>query len=266
MKIFRTLLILIILASALLCAGSYFYPVSCQNSCKESNMYRYKMGIYEMKTGLTGNKEYHKTGGLAMFLGIKPIVCPEEAEKQHYASVMKSIDSANKAEGWKFYKNGLWISKSGDLAIKEIMAIGPEGMEHAEHYISRMEFDEDKPLNSIIDTATFRKLSESFYKDRKHIYRYYGMAYGGSFSIFSEADPLTFEVLSECYAKDKNHIYESREGILNNVDYQTFKTKSTVTGCFAKDRHGFLQWGDRIPADHMKDEYVQKAVRELNQP
>ncbi len=263
MKVFRFILILGTVIFVLLCTGTYFYPVKYNGSCRDGNIYRYKTGIYQISSGTAEKKEYKKIGGLFMFLGIQPVICPEEIEKQHFETVVKSIDSANRASGWKLQKNGLWISRKGDWAVKEIIAVGPEGMKQADNYITRMGFNDHEPLRQIIDTATFQKLNSSFYKDKNHVYRYYGMAYGGSFSVFPEADPQTFEVLSGCYAKDKNHIYESRQGILDSVDYTTFRTKSTLAGCFAKDRHGYLQWGDRISEDNMNNEYVQKAIQEL---
>lgn len=263
MKIFKLILIFVMVAFVLLCTGTYFYPVQYDSNCRDGNIYRYKAGIYQMITGVSGKKEYKKIGGLSMFFGIKPIICPEEIEKQHFEAVVKSIDSTNQILDWKLQNNGLWISKKGDWAIKEIIAIGPEGMKQADHYISQMGFNDNEPLKEIIDSATFQKLNTSFYKDKNHVYRYYGMVYGGSFSIFPEADPATFEVLNKCYAKDKSHIYESRQGILDNVDYKTFRTKNTLTGCFAKDRNGYLQWGDRISEENMKEEYVQKAIKEL---
>lgn len=263
MKIFKSILIFVMAAFALLGIGTYFYPLQYNGNCHEGNIYRYKAGIYQIATGVSDKKEYKKIGGLSMFLGFKPVTCPEEIEKQHFEAVVKSIDSTNQALGWKLQENGLWISRKGDLAIKEIIAVGPEGMKQADHYITRMGFNDGESLKKIVDTATFQKLNTCFYKDKNHVYRYYGMAYGGSFSVFPEADPATFEVLSECYAKDKNHIYESRQGILDNVDYKTFTTKNSLAGCFAKDSNGYLQWGDRISEESMKDVHVQRAIKEL---
>ncbi|MDE5438861.1 DKNYY domain-containing protein [Elizabethkingia meningoseptica] len=265
MKIFKYILIFVTIL--LFSAGiiSYFYPTPYRSNCYEKNLYRYQLGIYQITTAIADQKEYKKIGGIASFLGIKHTVCPEEIEKQHYEKVASSLDSANKALGWHQLREGIWINRNSAIGIREVIALGPEGAGTAENYITQLEFNDQKPLNKIVDLDTFHQLNDYFYKDKNHIYRYYAMAYGGSFSVFEDADPRTFEILSDCYAKDKHHIYEGREGILKNVDYKTFKTKSTLAGCFAKDKYGYLQWGDRINKENLSDEHIREIIKALEQ-
>ncbi len=89
------------------------------------------------------------------------------------------------------------------------------------------------------------------------------MSGGGSFYIFEKADYETFQILGDCYAKDKNHIFEMRFGILTNVDYKTFKTKKGLTGCVAKDKDGYIIWGERVNEKEIDDEYLKKSIEEL---
>ena len=51
--------------------------------------------------------------------------------------------------------------------------------------------------------------------------------------------------------------------ILENVDYETFKTKKGLTGCVAKDKNGYVVWGDRLNVNELNDEYLKKAIAEL---
>jgi hypothetical protein len=90
------------------------------------------------------------------------------------------------------------------------------------------------------------------------------MSGGGSFYIFEDADYQTFAILGDCYAKDKNHIFESRAGILTNVDYASFKTKAGNAGCVAKDKNGYIIWGDRVKLEEIQDEVLLQAIKELD--
>ncbi|MDF2516578.1 MAG: hypothetical protein K0R59_1874 [Sphingobacterium sp.] len=264
MKLLKIIFALVILFACIFCLISFLKPIPYANSCGQDNLYRYRMGIYQIDTNIIKEKELKKLGGLLCFAGIKHIRCPHEMAIQRDKMLAQAIDSTNKSLKWRFLKNDLWINKNGDIGLKEKIAIGNEGVTFVDSYLTKMGFNTEEPLNAIIDTSTFQKLNNAFYKDKKHIYRYYAMAYGGSFSTFEEADHATFVALGDCYAKDKRHIYENRRGILDHVDYKTFKVKSTVVGCFAKDKNGYLSWDDRITGEDLADEYVKRAISELD--
>jgi hypothetical protein len=234
------------------------------NSCGENNLYRYRLGIYQIHTNALKEKELQKIGGLLSFAGIQNIRCPNEFERQQDKKLAQAVDSTNRSLQWRLLKDDLWVNKKGDIGLKEMIAVGSEGLTFVDSYLTRIGFNTEEPLSTIIDTSTFQKLNSAFYKDKKHIYRYYAMAYGGSFCIFEEADQATFVALGDCYAKDKRHIYDNRLGVLDHVDYKSFKTKSSVSGCFAKDKDGYLSWGDRITGEELDDEYVKQAISELD--
>jgi len=187
----------------------------------------------------------------------------ENDEIKKCEQYLKKIDSVNISLEWKQLKCGLWKNKYGDIGFKTFRVICSDGKVTAVDYITREGFNENPPLKDIIDTATFIELGNTYYKDKHHIYHHYGMTDGGSFYIFEEADYQTFQILGDCYAKDKNHIFEMRSGILTNVDYKSFKTKKGLTGCVAKDKDGFIIWGERVNVNEIDDECIKKAIKEL---
>ncbi len=239
---------------------NFYLPIKYNDDCDSSNRYRYKLGIYEIDT-LDHEITYNKVGGLSEFLNIEKVKCKEEIELEHYLKIKASIDSANLALEWKHLKCGLWINKNGDIGLKDSEVIGLEGQIWTEYYITHLGYD--VPLKDVIDTLTFRELGSTFYKDKKHIYHFYAMAYGGTFNIYEEADYNSFIVLNDFYAKDKNSIYEMRKGKLDDVDYATFRT-SKEAGNFAKDKYGYFQWGDRISKEDLQDPEIQKGIKILD--
>lgn len=177
---------------------------------------------------------------------------------------LSKLDSVNLSLEWKLLKCGLWQNKLGEIGFKTNRVICSDGLVIAEAYITKFGFNENQPLKDIIDTTTFRELGNTYYKDKNHIYHHYGMSDGGSFYIFEKADYQTFQILGDCYAKDKDHIFEMRSGILTDVDYKTFKTKKGLTaGCVAKDKDGYIIWGERVSVNEIDDEYLKKAIEEL---
>jgi hypothetical protein len=176
----------------------------------------------------------------------------------------RRIDSTNQALNWKQLKCGLWLNRNGDIGYKTQRVVCSDGLMSVEDYITRFGFDENPPLKDIIDTTSFVDLGNTFYKDKNHIYQHYAMSGGGSFYIFEDADYQTFAILGDCYAKDKKHIFESRAGILTNVDYASFKTKAGNAGCVAKDKNGYIIWGDRVKLEEIQDEVLLQAIKELD--
>lgn len=177
---------------------------------------------------------------------------------------VRRIDSTNQALNWKQLKCGLWKNKNGDIGFKTQRVVCSDGLIIVEDYNTRFGFNENPALKEIIDTASFIELGNFYFKDKNHIYHHYAMSDGGSFYIFEDADYQTFQILGDCYAKDKNHIFESRAGILTNIDYASFKTKAGNAGCVAKDKNGYLIWGDRVKLDEIEDEALLQAIRALD--
>ncbi|MCL5246631.1 DKNYY domain-containing protein [Cellulophaga sp. 20_2_10] len=169
------------------------------------------------------------------------------------------IDSLNTTLNWRKFKSNLWINKNGELGIKTQEAT-LEGI-NINRYITKV-CCEGESLKTTVDTASFQFLGSSFYKDKNHIYTHYSMSDGGNFWIVEEADVATFKILGDCYAKDKNHIFGERAMVMDNVDYNSFKTKKGI-GCFAKDKNGFYFWDDKIDTTNVSDIFVKQKIAEL---
>jgi hypothetical protein len=159
------------------------------------------------------------------------------------------IDSINALLEWKPLKEGLYISKNGDIGFKTV-EMTEEGVS-IDHYLKQLCCDGIK-LKSVIDTASFEFMGSSFYRDKNNVYTHYDMADGGNFWIVG-ADVKTFEILGNCYARDKNHIYGERAMVMDSVDYASFRTSKAV-GCFAKDKKGYLFWDERMTPEELLDE------------
>lgn len=254
----------VVLCLAILILSNFFIPIKFINRCKDENLFRYKLGIFKIDSTITNEINYEKIGGISEFLNLRKSKCLEEIELNKYTRIKNKLDSLTLQENWKELNCGLWINNNADIGFKDHKVIGMEGLISVEYYITKLGFNEGEPLNKMIDTTTFRELGNTFYKDKNHIFHFYGMAGGGSFYIFDKADYETFEILGDCYAKDKNHIFEMRSGILENVDYKTFITKVGISGCIAKDKNGYIIWGDRINLKEIDDDQLKKLIEEFD--
>lgn len=173
----------------------------------------------------------------------------------------KHRDSVNQVTEWKELKCGLWINHDGDIGFKVKEAI--QGKYFTDRFItSYFEAEKVITLKSIVDTTTFRYLGSTFYKDKNNIYHHYTMADGGYFHVYDIVDYATFRVIGSIYAKDKNHIFDERNGILENVDYKTFRTAKGFS--FAKDKHGYYFWDELITEESMEDTVVMNTLNRLD--
>jgi hypothetical protein len=200
---------------------------------------------------------------ISMFLILILYACNSFRKQDSRASgidLYKSkVDSFNSILEWKALKEGLYISKNGDIGLKSFEMNDKISITV---YISELCCD-GKKLKHIIDTTSFKYLGSSFYRDKNNIYTHYNMSDGGNFWIVG-ADVATFEILGNCYARDKYHIYGERSMVIDSVDYQSFRT-STEVGCFAKDKYGYLFWDERIrPEDILEQSKDSVLLKKLN--
>jgi len=158
------------------------------------------------------------------------------------------IDSLNLTLEWRELPCGLFLSNNNMLALKSQQANSE--LIFIDRYITKCG---NKDLITLIDTASFKYIGSSFYKDINNVYTHYETSDGGNFTIVKDADVKTFRILDgNHYAKDKNHIYDERKMILDNVDYETFKGFSDI-GLFGKDKNGYYQWGEHFNIDSLSD-------------
>ncbi len=95
MKLLKIIFALLILFACIFCLISYLKPIPYSNSCGEDNLYRYRMGIYQIHTNIIKEKELKKLGGLLCFAGIQHIRCPYEIALQRDKMLAQAIDSTN---------------------------------------------------------------------------------------------------------------------------------------------------------------------------
>ena len=254
----------------------YQTPILVQQDCKSVALYRYHFGVYQIdRDSILGVATYKKVYGWKHFLGLAPILCAEQIEYDQCVVEEKraALNAEQEKQQWTLVRDNLYINPQRELALKfpyanrcsiflsEHVLPSKSLSIMGERFYRHLGFGgEDGPsLNDTIDLASFKQLNPSnLYKDKRHVYRYFSMLDGGSFSILEGADASSFELLGDCYAKDKQHIYEERFGKLEDADYASFKTKSDA-GCVAQDKNGYWFWNDRKAWKDMNSEEKERA-------
>ncbi len=176
-------------------------------------------------------------------------------------------------EQWKPLHSDLWQSNTGEIGYP--ILVFHEGQEDlAKDFLTYVTTENNNvPLKNFIDIDSFRQLENStYYKDNKHLYRFYPMAHGGIFSIFDDsADYDSFQVLNDCFAKDKNKIFQVQaDEDFHNYDYTSFQTCKDC-GCVAKDKNTYFVIGeelnqnkvDKLIADPKTYQETRKALKLL---
>lgn len=183
----------------------------------------------------------------------------EVTREQKIENIVFIMDSINATLNWKKVKTDLYVNNKEELGFKY-----PFATELGFTYNYMTTFcDTGEPIAKVIDTTTFKYLGSTFYKDKKHIYHYFDMAYGGRFYIYDGVDHKTFKVIGDSYAKDKNHIYGERAGIMENVDYATFTSKKGA-GPYAKDKNNYYFWDNIIcTRKELRDSIKSNSYRDL---
>lgn len=241
-----------------------YVPIAYHNECNNKHLYRYQFGIYKIDTLGKNEVSFEQIGNAGDYFALDKPACVDEIYNYEQSLRKKKIDSVNKDLNWQLVKHNLYKNKNGELGFREIISLG-EGTAPVASYITKFGFNEGNPLNKTIDTATFIDLGSSYYKDKKHIYQHYAMAYGGSFYINTDVDYKTFQVIGDVYAKDKNHIYEERTGIMEKADYKTFKTAIGI-GPYAKDKNGYYSWSEKLDTlnhDNIQEKETIKMLMKL---
>ncbi len=233
-------------------------------------MFNYRFAVYKIDTNIIGDVEKEKLGGFAKYLGVEKVECLDTILKAKLAADKKSIDSLHKLQGWRLLDCGLWINTKGDIGFKiDYLLRGDSKLSlWTSRFLTNFGFGEPEnpSLKSIIDTATFKQLTSSFYCDKSNIYQHYGMLGGGWFSNFKEVEPkvnvATFTALNGYYAKDKKYIYDARNGIITEADVKTFIALRDEP--FAKDKNNYYQWNEIIEKEQLQDSAVKEAIKKLN--
>ncbi|WP_164879172.1 DKNYY domain-containing protein [Flavobacterium cerinum] len=176
-------------------------------------------------------------------------------------------DSLMKVMQWEPLKDGLSISRFGDIGFKTSYVVSRESI--TTYRTSFGCCNEGQPFKDIIDISTFKQIGGDwawggYFKDKNHIYHYFGNSGGGNFYIVDEVDNKTFEIINNCYGRDKNHIYDMRFGLMNNIDSKVFKILPNKSICIAKYKNVYYRNNEQLDAEAMKDPVTKKAIKELD--
>jgi len=169
---------------------------------------------------------------------------------------------------WEKLRCGLYINKKGELGFAtepnyvNIPASELKPEQCANVFITKMgsSANEMQKLNDIVDTATFEQLGADYYKDKSHIYNFYGMCESGYLTIFAD-DTATFKVIGCCYAIYQNIVYHQRNGIMK-ADANSFRTSAEL-GPFAKDRNTYFAHEKEVSESQIKKELDKELFEKL---
>lgn len=191
----------------------------------------------------------------------------EKKDRRNLEKTLAYEDSLIKVMHWKPIKHGLSISKFGDIGFKTSYIVSRENV--TTYRTSFGCCNEGKPFKDIIDIATFKQIGGDwawggYFKDKNHIYHYFGNSGGGNFYIVDEVDNATFEIINNCYGRDKNHVYDMRFGLMDNIDPNNFKILPNGGICIAKYNNVYYRNNEQLDAEAMKDPAIKKAIKELD--
>lgn len=192
----------------------------------------------------------------------------EQENQRRFEKARIYEDSIGKAMEWKLTKNGLYISKFGDVAFKTAYIAGGELVTTYRKTMNCCDSN-SKPLRDVIDTSTFKQIGGDwgwggYFKDKNHIYHFFGNSGGGFLSIVDEADLKTFEIINDCYGRDKNHIYDMRFGLIKDINSGDFKILPKGDVCLAKYKGTYYQGNYPLDEKQLKEPEIKKAIKELD--
>jgi hypothetical protein len=180
-------------------------------------------------------------------------------------SIKASEQQRNAALQWKPATKDslLWISKNGDVGIRSAYHL--EANDMVECYLTNFNDSLRTPYKNVIDPATYKLFAGDgygfggYFKDKKHIYHFWGNSGGGGFAIV-DVDYNTFKNLSDCYAIDKNHVYHIRFGLMEDADAKTF-TLVNSEHCIAKDKNNFYDGDNIINEAELSDPEIKAIIK-----
>lgn len=106
-----------------------------------------------------------------------------------------------------------------------------------------------KKMNVPIDIQSIEDLGE-FLVDKNNVYRYYDTSDGRLIFELEEADRNSFKTFgNSIYAKDKYHVFDSRHGIIEMADVETFKAiriESNGRRAYGMDKNNYYFWNQIV--------------------
>lgn len=107
-----------------------------------------------------------------------------------------------------------------------------------------------RQLDKTVDVVSLDDHGE-FWTDRNYIYYEYLTSDGIQLHRLDTADRATFKTFGKTiYARDKDHIYDSRHGIVNMADLDSFRPividKESGASVYAKDKYNYFFWDEIV--------------------
>lgn len=170
---------------------------------------------------------------------------------------------------YKLLSCGLYIGSNGDIGYRS-PEIYNDNFDRRTRYITWV-WDADqsdtvngglKEMKYVIDTTSFRFLSDLYWADKNHIYGFTPMSDGGTIHLKTTADKQTFVAFSNTeYAKDKTYVYY-HHSILEGADPKTFQLieNKEISG-LACDKFHFYQFGERLTDKEIKEYKLENYKR-----
>jgi len=105
-------------------------------------------------------------------------------------------------------------------------------------------------LDETIDIESLEDYGE-FLADRNYVYFKYLISDGFRIFRLDTADRPTFRSFGKTiYARDKNHIYDSRHGIIENADLESFRPiavdRETGGSSYGRDKDNYFFWDEIV--------------------
>lgn len=184
--------------------------------------------------------------------------------KARYTAAKKYNDSLAIVMQWQPVNTDslLWRSKNGDIGFPTSSFRTPDY--YLAFYMTHFNDEKHTEFKDVIDATTYKLISGdgygygAYFKDKKHIYNFWGNSDGGGFEIV-DADYKTFENLSDCYARDKNYIYDLRFGKIEEIDAKTF-VLIDAENCIGRDKNGYYHRNDLLTKERLKDDPETRAI------
>ena len=107
-----------------------------------------------------------------------------------------------------------------------------------------------RQLDNSIDIDSVEDLGE-YWVDKNNVYSKYSTSDGIQFFKLKKVNRESFKTFGKTiYAKDKVHVFDSRHGIIEGADLETFKAisinKETGMSVYGKDRYNYFFWDEIV--------------------
>jgi len=128
---------------------------------------------------------------------------------------------------YHMHSSGFYLSKSGDVFQKNMLAWDDEnGVWARHHWLDSLMDGSDpntKTLKEVIDLNTYNSDGMSFFAtDKNHVYFVWTISDGTFRFIVEKADPKTFAGIKERWGKDRKRVFYGTD-IVRQADVNSFR-------------------------------------------